>query len=96
MVPMVAIASTAPVHTTGVNWASVVTITAAVVVIMTTVFSIVARYITSRIGGAVDRFRIEVVDKLDTRLTSVETTLVEISRNNPRYPNDPTQRSRRN
>lgn len=84
-IPMVDIASgVQTVHTTGVNWSSVVTITSAVVVLMTAVLGLTAKYISSRITSSIDRFRIDVVSKLDTRLIQVETKLDNISTNNPK------------
>lgn len=75
-IPAVMLAADVPVvHTTGVNWASVITIIGAIVVIMSAVFALLAWYVTTRITGGIDKFRIEVVDKLDSRLIKVETTL---------------------
>ena len=63
---------TPDVHTTGINWDSVVTIVASVVVIMTTVFGLLARYVATKIAGAVDKFRIEAFDPLESRVSAVE------------------------
>jgi hypothetical protein len=73
-------AVTPVVHTTGVNWVSVATITGAVVILMTAILSITAKYIASKITASISRLRIEVVDKLDTRLSIVEATLQSINR----------------
>jgi hypothetical protein len=61
-----------PVHTTGINLASVLTIVSAVVVIMTAILGVTARYITARITGAIDRFRIEAFDPLAERVSELE------------------------
>lgn len=74
------VAATPVVHTTGVNWVSVATITGAVVILMTTVLGFTAKYIASKITASISQLRIEVVDKLDTRLSIVETTLQSINR----------------
>jgi hypothetical protein len=61
-----------PVHTTGINLESVLTIVSAVVVIMTAILGVVARYVTARITGAIDRFRIEAFDPLAERVSQLE------------------------
>jgi hypothetical protein len=60
------------VHTSGVNWQSVAAIVGAVVVAMSAVFGLIARVVSNQITGAINKFRIEVVDKLDRRLTRIE------------------------
>lgn len=78
------VASTPPVvHTTGVNWASVTTIIVGITLVMTTILGVLAKYIANRVAGSINQLRIDVVDKLDTRLSVVEKTLELISRNNP-------------
>lgn len=67
------------VHTTGINWVSVSTIVGSIVVLMSAILSIVAWYIATKITSAISRLRIEVVDKLDTRLSVVEATLKAIN-----------------
>lgn len=62
----------AAVHTVGINWDSVLTIVSAVVVIMTAVFSVLARYVAMKITGSIDKFRIESFDPLESRVTQVE------------------------
>jgi hypothetical protein len=59
----------AVMHTTGVNWESIGTLLACI----TAVFGVLARLITLAITRAIDRFRIEVVDKLDKRMIAIET-----------------------
>jgi hypothetical protein len=63
----------ANVHTTGVNIESVITIVGGTVVILTAIFGLFARWISGRITGAIDKFRIDVVFQLDTRLTKLES-----------------------
>lgn len=63
----------ATVHTIGVNWESVVAIIVGVVTIMTVVFGLFARYVSGQITGSIDRFRLEVIQKLDRRITVLET-----------------------
>lgn len=65
------------VHTTGINWESVLTIVGAVCVILTTLGTYVARYVAGNVTTAINNFKIDVVAKLDTRLTTVETKLDE-------------------
>lgn len=72
------------VRTAGVNWLSVVTITSAIVVIVSFIFGVATRYIANSIAGAIDKFRIEVIGKLDSRLTRVEAKIDNVSANNPR------------
>lgn len=62
----------ASVHTIGINWASVLTIVSAVVVIMTAVLGVLTRYVASKVTGAIDKFRIDVFDPLEGRVTAVE------------------------
>jgi hypothetical protein len=61
------------VHTSGVNWESVIAIVGGVVTIMTVIFGLFARYVSNSITGSIDRFRIEVIQKLDRRITVLET-----------------------
>jgi hypothetical protein len=63
----------AAVHTVGINWASVVTIVASVVVIMTAMLGVLARYVAAKITSAIDKFRIEAFEPLEGRVTVVET-----------------------
>ena len=88
-------AATSVVHTTGVNWQSVLTITGSIVTLLTILGALVGRYIANRITAAIATFQNAVVSKLDTRLTIVETKLDTLNRNNPRYPDDPAEPSRR-
>jgi len=62
----------ATVHTSGINWESVGTIIAAVVAAMTFVLGLFARYVSGQITGAIDKFRIDVIARLDTRITILE------------------------
>lgn len=68
----------AAVHTTGVNWQSVAVITSIVVGLLSTVFGVVARLVSNQITAAINKFRVDVVSQLDTRLTSVETKLDDL------------------
>ena len=73
------IAATTPVvHTTGVNWISVLTITLTIVTLLSIILGLVSRVLANRITGAIDKFRIDVVTQLDTRLTRVEAKLESI------------------
>jgi hypothetical protein len=64
------------VHTTGINWASVLTIVCAVVgalaIIFTAVTRFFARYISDRITGSIDKLRLDVLAKMDKRVTILE------------------------
>jgi zinc transporter ZupT len=80
---MLTIAATTPVHTTGVNWQSVLAITASIVTLLSILGAVVGRYIASKITSSISKFQDAVVDKLDTRLTIVETKLDTLNRNNP-------------
>jgi hypothetical protein len=64
------------VHTTGINWASVLTIICAVVGALALIFGALARIITKSITrsitDAINQFRIDVVAALVTRLSVVE------------------------
>jgi hypothetical protein len=86
-IPVVTIAEQVQtVHTSGVNLESVVTIIGSVVAILTVIFGLATRYISSRITGAIDRLRLDVIQKLDIRLTAVETKIDTVNDNNPRDP----------
>jgi hypothetical protein len=73
--------SVAAIHTAGVNWASVAAIAGSVAAIMSIIIGLFAKLISSQITTAIDKFRIEVVNKLDTRLTAAETSLRDIQAN---------------
>lgn len=60
------------VHTTGVNWESVAVIVAAIATTMTFVLTLFAKVIGGTIAGAVDKLRIEVIAKMDNRITTLE------------------------
>lgn len=62
----------ATVHTSGINWESVGTIIAAVVAAMTFVLGAFAKYVSGQITGSIDKFRIDVIARLDTRITILE------------------------
>jgi len=66
----------ATVHTSGINWASVLTIICSVCAIVGGIIVFVSRQISNNIAVAVttaiDRFHLAVVTVLDTRLTKVE------------------------
>jgi hypothetical protein len=63
------------VHTAGINWASVGAIVGTVATTMTIIVGISAKLVANQISSAIDKFRIEVVSKLDTRITRIETIL---------------------
>ena len=81
---MFILANAAPVHTTGVNIQSVLAIVASITVILGFIGALFVKYITSKITGSIHDFQDAVVDKLDTRLTIVETKIDTVSRNNPK------------
>jgi hypothetical protein len=68
--------ATASVHTTGINWASTLTIVCAVVgalgIIFTAVTRFFARYISDRITNSIDKLRLDVLAKMDKRVTILE------------------------
>ena len=65
--------SMATVHATGVNWDAVVAISCSVVAAMSVIGGVFAKLIAGQMTQAIDKFRIEVVMQLDTRLTKLET-----------------------
>lgn len=65
------------VHTVGVNWESVGTIIAATVAAMSFIFGLFARYISGRITAAIDRFRIDVISKMDVRISILEEKSID-------------------
>lgn len=70
------IAATTPtVHTSGINWQSVIAIVGGTITIMSIVFGLFAKVISDKITNAINKFRIDVVTQLDLRLTSVEAKL---------------------
>ena len=74
----------AAVHTAGINWASVLTIIGSIVACMSVVFAAIARLVTSAITTAIDKFRIEVVAKMESRLAILETLVTGLVHNNSR------------
>jgi hypothetical protein len=66
------LAVTPVVHTTGINVSATIAIVASVVTIMTVVFGVLARSIGNQITRAINELRIEVINKLDIRLTRLE------------------------
>ncbi len=66
----------ASVHTTGINWASVITIVCSVVGALAIIFAAItrffARYISDRITGAIDKLRLDVLAQMDKRVTILE------------------------
>lgn len=79
------------VHTTGIDWASVLTTIGSIIVIVTALFAVFTNYIGNRITHAIDRLRIEVIAGLDTRVTRLEAIELGVENDNP---ND--SRARRN
>ena len=76
------------VRTSGINWASVTVIAGVVSCIMALIIGAFAKWISNQITGAINKFRIEVISQMDTRLTSVETTVRDIKENTRRRLND--------
>lgn len=62
----------ATVHTSGVNWESVLAITGAIIVIAGPILGLLAWYVTTRVTGAINLFRLDVIDKLDRRISRLE------------------------
>jgi hypothetical protein len=60
------------VHTSGINWETVGTLIGSIIAAVTLIFGFFARYISNRITASIDRFRIDVIAKMDTRLTVLE------------------------
>jgi hypothetical protein len=73
----------ATVHTTGINWESVVTIIASITTILAVLGAAVTRFVTGRITMAIHEFQIAVVDKLDSRLTELEAKVDTVNRKIP-------------
>jgi hypothetical protein len=67
------------VHTTGINWASVTTIVASILGGMSIIIGIFAKLISNQITGGINKFRIDVVNSLDTRLTILEQFMKDMS-----------------
>lgn len=69
--------ATQTVQTTGINWESV----SAIVVAITTVLSLVVAWLSRSIGNqitrAIDRLRIEVIAKLERRVTLLEAIVMK-------------------
>lgn len=63
------------VHTAGINWESVGTIIAAVVAALSFIIGAFARYISNKITGAIDKFRIDVISRMDTRISLLELSV---------------------
>jgi hypothetical protein len=59
-------------HTSGINWESVGTIVAAVVAFITLALSIIGRLVTNKITGSIDKFRIDVISRMDVRISLLE------------------------
>jgi predicted cation transporter len=70
------------VHTTGINWESVTTIIVGIVTTISIIGGLFIKYLSQQIKdgivSAIDRFRIDVINKLDLRLTTVESKLDNI------------------
>jgi|HubBroStandDraft_5_1064220.scaffolds.fasta_scaffold243724_3 hypothetical protein len=71
------------VHTEGVNWELVIAIVTCVVTTMTVVFGLFARYVSGQITGAINQFRIEILQKMENRLTVLEV-LAGLRKGKPR------------
>jgi hypothetical protein len=68
------------VHTSGINWESITTIIGSIVVIMSAVFTAIARYVTSKVTTAINDFRVDVIAKMDERLVKLEILADERAR----------------
>lgn len=83
------------VHTTGINWGSVLTIVCAVVAATSIIFGSIARSVTSRLSreitGAINQFRIDVIQTLDTRLTRVEQSTDDLKNTRGRDTRNDTE-----
>jgi hypothetical protein len=60
------------VHTVGINWASVITIICSIVAALAIIFAFIARLVTGAVTNSIDKFRIEVISKMDVRLSILE------------------------
>jgi hypothetical protein len=56
----------------GINWTSVLTIICSIVAALAIVFAAIARAVTSSVTNSIDKFRIEVIAKMETRLSILE------------------------
>lgn len=65
------------VHTSGVNIESVVIIVSSCCVIMSFVVGAFAKVVAKAITGAIDKFRLDVIAKLETRITILETWMMK-------------------
>jgi hypothetical protein len=72
------------VRTTGINWESIAVIAGSVAAVMSLIIGAFAKWISNQITGAINKFRIEVISQMDTRLTSVETKVSDIQSNTRR------------
>jgi len=72
------LAQAAAQTTDNVSWGLIVTIISASTVFLGLVIGGVAKLLTDKITNAINQFRIDVVNQLDTRLTAVETKLNDI------------------
>jgi hypothetical protein len=70
-------ATLATVHTSGINWPSVLTIVfgsvATLSIILGFLLRFTGRYISDKITGAIDRLRIDVILEMDRRVVVLET-----------------------
>jgi hypothetical protein len=64
------------VHTSGINWASVLTIVCSIVGALAIVFGFItrfaAKYISREITASIDKLRVEIVSKMETRISLLE------------------------
>lgn len=59
-------------HTVGINWPSVLTIICAIVGAVAIIFAGIAKVVTNAVTNSIDKFRIEVIAKMETRLSILE------------------------
>lgn len=73
------------VHTTGINWASVLTITCSVIVALSIILGFIvragAKYIANRITGSIDEFSIKVIQPMAIDIASLKAMQAADRRN---------------
>lgn len=61
-----------------VNWEAIITMSVSIVGIMTVIFGFLSRYIANRVAGSINEFRIDVLSKMETRVTILETAMLAL------------------
>lgn len=67
-----------------VDWAPVLTVMVSILTVASLVLGFFARMVGNQISGSINKFRIEVVNELETRLARVEQRLSDIQVNTRR------------